>query len=202
MLHSSNKPKKALPPKAPKISRREELLRSEIKQLSDALYNLEDNDAYLRFENLKTYCVELIRSFILYTHLAIEDILRDFLVDFFRHQRRSLAVRRSRKFVQDLRSLELIEWCYRLKLITTQEHGALSELNRVRNACAHNWLLDIAKTKTIIEKATRRRRRIKLPPFVSTIGTFSAGPYSRMNSCRSIADSISGCSSGIGRSGG
>jgi hypothetical protein len=45
-------------------------LTKEIEKLVSALYNTSDDDDRLRCENLKTYRVEVMRSFILYMHLA------------------------------------------------------------------------------------------------------------------------------------
>ena len=59
-------------------------LTKEIEKLVSALYNTSDDDDRLRCENLKTYRVEVMRSFILYMHLAIEDLLRALFFDFIK----------------------------------------------------------------------------------------------------------------------
>jgi hypothetical protein len=145
------------------ILRKAKRLSEEIKRVRDALYNTAAKDPELRFENLKTYRVEMFRGFVLYMHLAIEDILKDFLIDFLRRQRMAFKVQELKKLVGNMRSAEIVAWCYRLKLITTSQHGRLGELNRIRNACSHNWLLDVPKYRTILDRSTRTKRRTRTP---------------------------------------
>ncbi len=102
----------------------------------------------------------MMRGFIVYTHLAIEDLLRALLFDFLKSQNRSLRRRDAIRAVDDMRSTELIQWCGRLRLITTKQYRELIELNRVRNICAHNWVLDLPQVKRVMAKSGKRRIRV------------------------------------------
>jgi hypothetical protein len=66
-------------------------LKAEIERLVDFLYNTNSKDTYLRYKGFKTYRVEVQRSFILYVHLAIEDLLRALLFDFVAKQNKPLT---------------------------------------------------------------------------------------------------------------
>lgn len=57
-----------------------------------------------------------------------------------------------------MRSRKIIEWCGRLNLITKKQYDQITELNKIRNSCAHNWILDIAKYKK-----TRSNKRLRTP---------------------------------------
>lgn len=142
------------------LAKRIERLKSSIAQLTNGLYGLDERDQWLKHQNLKTYRTEVMRGFILYLHLANEDLLRALLFDFLVKHNRSLAGKIAKRSVEDLRSADLINWCGRLKLIRPKEYAHILELNRVRNACAHNWVLDLPRTRSTINKGVRRRIRI------------------------------------------
>ena len=56
--------------------------------LSASLYDFNSRDQRLRYLNLQTYKLEVMRNFVMYMHLALEGLLRalmfDFLVKFIR----------------------------------------------------------------------------------------------------------------------
>ena len=135
-------------------------LTKEIEKLVSALYNTSDNDDRLRYENLKNYRVEVMRSFIMYMHLAIEDLLRALLFDFIKKQNRNLTRKATIKFTREITSAELVRWCGRLNLITRTVYRRLLDLNSIRNRCAHNWLLDIPRLQNVGTRGRRRRKRI------------------------------------------
>lgn len=91
------------------FERKEKRLQAEIEKLIANLYNTNARDSRLRYENLKTYRIEIIRGFIVYAHLAMEDLLRDFIVDFIKHQTRLFPVRKVKSMVDGMRSAEVIE---------------------------------------------------------------------------------------------
>lgn len=156
-MHKSRSPKQ----KKDKYLLKSDRLKAEIDELIAHLYNTNAKDTELRYENLKTYRIEVQRSFILYTHLAIEDLLRALLFDFLARQNRLMSKKQIIKTVDDMRSADLIHWCGRLRLITPRRYEQLLELNRIRNACAHNWLLDIPKYKR--KAGGKSHRRIRVP---------------------------------------
>jgi len=122
--------------------RKSERLKAEIGRLAECLYNTNAKDVELRYENLKTYRVEVQRSFVLYVHLAIEELLRELLSAFLRKWNRRLRKKEVKTAVDGLRSSDLVRWCGRLRLVRPQEYKRLVELNGIRNACVHNWLLE------------------------------------------------------------
>jgi len=87
--------------------------------------------------------------------------LKYFLVDFIRKQSKSFGVRKITKIVDGFRSADIIEWCLRFNLITKRQYLFIKDLNRIRNSCAHNWILDIPKYKKIIQN--RNVKWIKTP---------------------------------------
>lgn len=137
-------------------------LTKEIERLVSALYNTSADDDRLRYENLKTYRVEAMRSFILYLHLAIEDLLRALLFDFIKKQNRALTRKATIKITREMTSAELVHWCGRFKLITTPVYRRLLDLNGIRNRCAHNWVLDIPRFQNVGPRGRRRRKRISV----------------------------------------
>lgn len=136
-------------------------LRAEIETLENSLFNLDARDPYLRCENLKTYRFEIMRTFVVSLHLAIEDLLHAILFDFLARQNRRLTKKETIKIVDGLRSAELIHWCGRLNLVTPSQYSDLIELNRIRNACAHQWILGLSRTKRVGPKW--RKKRIRVP---------------------------------------
>ena len=143
------------------FERKEKRLQAEIEKLIANLYNTNARDSRLRYENLKTYRIEIIRGFIVYAHLAMEDLLRDFVVDFIKHQTRLFPIRKVKNMVEGMRSAEVIEWCARLNLVAKKQYEFIKELNKVRNSCAHNWLLDIPRYKKVASK--KMKKWIKTP---------------------------------------
>jgi hypothetical protein len=129
--------------------------------VADRLYNLHADDLELRLANLKNYRVELMRNFVLYTHLAIEDLLRELLVFQLRNEPRVVTVKELKMAVADLRSRDLVDWCARLGVLTKRQYTHLLELNRVRNKCSHVWIVDEP-----IHRRDKRGRRQRQPVVV------------------------------------
>lgn len=115
-------------------------LKTEAGRLVESLYGMDAKDTKLSYENLKTYRVEIQRSFILYTQLAIEGLLRALLFGFLAKHSRGLAKKRLNNTVDEMRSADLVHWCGHLGLIKPKWYAQLLELNRIRNACVHNSL--------------------------------------------------------------
>lgn len=122
-------------------------LEAEILDLRDSLYGLNSDDLSLKYELLKTHRNQLIRGFILYLHLAVEDLLRALLFDFLVRHNRAIRTKAAMRAIDDLRSVDLVHWCSRLKVVKSREYAALLELNRIRNACAHKWVLNLPKAR-------------------------------------------------------
>jgi hypothetical protein len=147
--------------KRQRFVKRAECLRREIDSLEDTLFSVNERDPELRCKYLKTFRTEIMRSFVLSLHLAIEVLLRAILFDFVARQNRRLTKKETIRIVNDLRSADLIHWCGRLNLLTARQYEALRELNRIRNACAHHWLLDLPSSKRIGPKG--KQKRITVP---------------------------------------
>lgn len=144
-----------------RFERRSQYLRAEVDELEDSLFSVRYRDPELRYEYLKTFRTEMMRSFVMSLHLAIEDLLRAIFFDFVVRQNRRLTRRDTIRIVRDVRSADLIHWCGRLNLVTQKQYEDLLELNRIRNACAHNWLPDLPRRHRIGPRG--KRRQIKLP---------------------------------------
>lgn len=144
-----------------KLVSKAERLKAEIENLENELYNVNARDPYLRCENLKSYRLEIMRSFVVSLHLAMEDLLHAILFDFLARQNRRLTKKETIQIVDAMRSAELIHWCGRLNLVTPLQYRNLLELNRTRNACAHHWILDLSDSRWVGPKG--RRKRIRVP---------------------------------------
>ncbi len=134
---------------AKKSSLRERRLTKETTDLVNYLYNTGEKDPELRYHNLKEYRNEVLRGFVIYLHLALEDLLKQLLVEFLKQTTRSPKVRNLRRFVTGLRSTDILEWCLRLELVSKTQYVDLKTLNSIRNSCAHNWSIAIPKYKKI-----------------------------------------------------
>ena len=149
------------------FARRIRRLRSDIEEISTTLYNTNARDPHLRMLNLKTFRIELLRGSILYMHMALYDLLRELLVAHVSNHRKYIRANAVKKYVEDLRSAEVVAWCGRLNLVSEKQYKALVELNSVRNACAHNWILDIPKVRKSAKGSTGKRGREPVVKFNS-----------------------------------
>lgn len=134
-----------------------EKLRADIERLTGVLYGLDNKDALVRLMNYKTYKVEIIRGFILYLQLSIESLLKELLVYRLKGETRIFKVRQIKKTVEDMRSRDILGWCGHLNLVTETQHARIVELNRIRNLCAHNWVLDLPRYRK-----DRRGKSVKI----------------------------------------
>jgi hypothetical protein len=146
-----------LNPNGKAATQRTETIKRQIEALATSLYNLEEPDAELQYENLKRFRTDIQRGFIVSLHLAIEQLLRAILFDFLVKQNKKLKTKETISIADNLRSAELIHWCARLNLITPKQYDHLKELNRIRNVCSHNWILDAPRYKQIREKNSNKR---------------------------------------------
>jgi hypothetical protein len=133
-------------------------LKEEVDDLASVLYNLRARDLRLRYQNLKTYRRELQRGFVLQLHLAVEDLSRALIFDVLAKLNRRTPKRRLVAVARALRSSDLIAWCQHLRVISQKEHTVLLDLNRIRNACAHHWILDVPLRPR--RASTQRRPRL------------------------------------------
>jgi hypothetical protein len=108
-------------------------LKAETDALAASLYGLNSEDEHQRYLNYQTYKREVIRNFVLYLHLALED-LAPCLFDFLVKRNKQLTKKKAIQIVNDLWSADLVEWCARLKLVKPKQYKQLIELNR-RNKC-------------------------------------------------------------------
>ena len=154
---------KSTPSRAPKansgLARKAERLKVDIEELEHFLFSIHAKDPRLRYEYLKDFRIEIVRSFIINLHLATEDLLHAILFDFLARQNRRLTKKETIRIVDNMRSADLIHWCRRLNLVTPLQYTNLLELNRVRNACAHNWVFDLSQSqKTGMSTGTKRHK--------------------------------------------
>jgi len=135
-------------------------LRAEIDDLVAWLHNTQSSESRLVYENLKTYKVEIMRDFVLYMQLAIDELLRSILFDFIRRQNRGLTKEKELvRVVKEMRAAEVVHWCGRLRLVKPRQYERLRDLNRIRNKCAHEWVLDIPRFRIVGRGNGRRRLR-------------------------------------------
>lgn len=139
--------------------RKSEAVKADIDSLLASFYGIGDKDARFKYEQLKTYRAEVQRGFVLYTHLAIENLLRALLFDFLAKLNRRMSKKELIRVVDDMRSADLVHWCGRLRLVKPKCYKTLLELNRIRNACAHNWVLDVTKYRRKGPNRPRYQRR-------------------------------------------
>lgn len=147
-------------PERQRFERRAIRLRKEIDELEEVLFSVNSKDPQLRCDYLKTFRAEIIRSFVISLHLEIEDLLHAILFDYLAKRNRRLTKKETIRIVEDMRSSDLIHWCGRLNIVTPRQYRSLVELNRVRNACAHHWLLDLPRFRQVGPKGKRKRQRV------------------------------------------
>jgi hypothetical protein len=134
-------------------------LRKEISQIDAFVYEVA-GDAAQRYSMLQTKRDDVVRGVILQFHTAIEDLLDIWLESHLlgvRPEMRNKAARSRRiaaRAISDLltggssigfdRKLKLL---LALKLLRQPTCKKLRELNRLRNKCSHNWLLNVRLRK-------------------------------------------------------
>lgn len=96
-----------------------------------------DDDRYLMKD---TFRQDVYRLIVLQFHMAIELILKDFIVQAL-PKRKVFTVRQNKEYVKMLRSRTAINEAARLGIINKDCKEKLIALNDIRNECAHNWML-------------------------------------------------------------
>ena len=66
-------------------------LKAETDALAASLYGLDSEDEHQRYLNYRTYKREVMRNFVIYLHLALEDLPRALLFDFLVKRKPSAA---------------------------------------------------------------------------------------------------------------
>jgi hypothetical protein len=130
----------------------------EAKELLDYFYGFdraEDPDRYSLATNFRDDAMRLI---IFNFQLTIADLLRDLIYARLGNTRVFTAAQ-TKRYLSDLRDRDAIDLAARLKIVDRQLHFNLVELNRIRNAVAHNWTLD---SYTVQKTGRTRRRRYRL----------------------------------------
>jgi len=135
-----------------------EKIKTGIERLSSDLYGLNYSDSLVRLYNYQTFKVEIVRGFILYLQLSIENLLKELLVFRLKGEAKVFTVKKIKHIVEDMRPYEIVEWCGRLNLVSKRQYHQIAELNRIRNACAHNWHLGIPR-----HTKDKLGRRMKVP---------------------------------------
>ncbi len=133
-------------------------LTREVSELDRLFYGAyEKSDHFLYAGMLEHKRDDFVRGAVLQMHTAIENILTETICDKLlgvrpRQRKRRTRVMRTIRGVaaQDLldgpRSLgfaQKVKLAVALGLITTHLSEKLNELNKLRNACSHNWLLNV-----------------------------------------------------------
>ncbi len=123
----------------------------------DFLYQTETRNKEARYKNLVEYRDEVIRGFVIYVQLALEDVLRELVLELIRQTSIYPKVRSSKEMLKWVDGKNLLEWCLMLEIINKKQFNQLQILNTVRNRCAHNWLISLPKYK----KSTNKNGKVK-----------------------------------------
>jgi hypothetical protein len=108
----------------------EERVERDIREIMRRLYDLEPDDPSDKVQRLTEARNELIRGYLIYLHLALDDLLGDLVAKRLRRASK-LRIRDIRTLVEDeLKPLDKIEWATRLDLITNTDRMNLIELNK------------------------------------------------------------------------
>lgn len=134
---------------------REKWWRKEVESISTTLYDLDDNDQNLRYWNLKWYRDELFRVYVIYIHLSIEDLIEEMIYKKLKTNSVFKKSQLKKAIEEDIPSIELINWAARLRLVSKRDYDLLVELNRIRNKCSHNWVLN-----SHVYRKTKNKKRI------------------------------------------
>lgn len=152
-------------PKKETLVRKARILRQEIEEIQSHLYDISDSD------DLDSACFFLglrrqdsVRMVVLQLHLALEDLISHWLkyclLGVNPTEGRSIsrlkpiASSSLQSILEGERALRFpqkVELLRALGLIDRRFHKKLKELNRVRNACSHNWELN-----TLIRRGVKR----------------------------------------------
>jgi hypothetical protein len=111
---------------------------SEGRELLDAYFDLSNQNAEDRERRAIDFREAVLRLVIFDLHLAIEDLLK---WDLHRRLRAVSALDESSdtRYIKEMPAGEAIDLSARLGIIDAELHGALRQLNAVRNRAGHTW---------------------------------------------------------------
>lgn len=130
-------------------------LESEIAEIDRSFYYVnatEDRELYAGMLERKRD--DMVRCAVLQLHTAIEDVLTSFIIcrslgmkpEEGAHRVRSKKAKALRKRFRGQHSVgfyEKVKEAIKLHLISESVEAKLLELNKLRNTCSHNWLLNV-----------------------------------------------------------
>jgi len=139
----------------------------EVEQIHSLLHPLGDKDARANLFQAKSRREDAVRITILQMSLAIEDLI-DCL--FWRvlaghdpnsRKRRSKKRGVARELSELLESGRLgfeakIKLARVVRIVTKDQYGKLNQLRSLRNKCAHEWMLDVARRREKKPKLSKR----------------------------------------------
>jgi hypothetical protein len=124
-------------------------LRREVADIQSMLHDMSSPDLEDQIFALKGMREDAVRALVLHVSLAVEDVLDDLLrIGFLgrlptsSERRRSKGVRVVDELLIGLSFEKKLQIARAAKVITKRHYDELNELRRVRNRCAHRWLLD------------------------------------------------------------
>jgi hypothetical protein len=144
-------------------------LTREIEEIDKFFYKAnEDDDRYLYAGMLERKRDDMVRSAVLQTHTAIEDILNSLIICRILNVKAEERSRRTRsKSARALRKMLIgaenigfnskLNFAVALRLLNANTKAKLTDLNTLRNKCSHNWLLKVPVRRG------RRPKQKKLP---------------------------------------
>ena len=126
-------------------------LTREIEEIDSFFYKTNENDDRVLYAGmLERKRDDMVRSAVLQTHTAIEDLLNSYITCYItgatrRHRsRRSQSARALHKMLHGGGSLGFemkLNFALALRLINGKTKERLVILNTLRNKCSHNWVL-------------------------------------------------------------
>jgi hypothetical protein len=132
----------------------------EAHDLIGYFYDLEDKEEPGYTLNVGYFRSSTYRMIIMELHLAIESVLHDILYDAL-PKRRVFTAQQNRSFVDALSFSTAVDLAARFGILNRKGYQELLRLNKIRNRCAHDWILGQYKV-TRGRRAGSGRRQYKV----------------------------------------
>jgi hypothetical protein len=129
----------------------------EAYDLINYFYQLDDESEPVHSLNSKYFRVSVYRLVVMELHMAIESLLQDLIYEAL-PKRRIFTARQNRTYVEGLNFSTAVDLAGRLGLINRSGYDELVRFNRIRNRCAHDWILGSYKMSKPNKNGTRTRQ--------------------------------------------
>jgi hypothetical protein len=149
-----------------RLNKKSREITDEIREINDLLYNVETKDIEQRYFMLERQRDDVVRSFVLQFHTAIEDLMDTWLKSVLLEVKaedvnsvgrtRRAAARATSEFLRSIGFENKVKLLLAFRLIRQPLVQNLLELNRIRNKCGHNWLLKVHVRRGIKPWAPKR----------------------------------------------